>query len=63
MVDDGDLEPEDLCTVRNAWAAVGISPEGADVDCDGDPDVVGPDGDRDGVSDATDNCPAVWSSQ
>lgn len=45
----------DVCTVRNAYAAVEIGQQG-DADCDGVVDN-SDDGDADGVYDTTDNCP------
>lgn len=48
--------PADVCTVRNAWAAVEIGD--SDEDCDGIIDA-NDDSDNDGVFDDTDNCPAV----
>jgi len=49
----------DVCDVRNAWASVGIQECGADIDCDGIPDVNDPDVDDDNVADVYDNCPGV----
>jgi len=49
----------DVCDVRNAWASVGIQEGGADVDCDGIPDVNDPDVDDDNIADIYDNCPNV----
>jgi len=46
---------DDVCTVRNAWFAVGIG--APDLNCDGLED--GRDLDRDGVLDIFDNCPRV----
>jgi len=49
----------DVCTVRNAWASVGIID--GDADCDGVPDSLESDADNDGVPDAEDNCPLVFN--
>jgi Zn-dependent metalloprotease len=49
----------DVCSVRNALAAVGVGP--GDRECDGVEDVV--DLDRDGVDDRVDNCPALGNRQ
>jgi hypothetical protein len=58
-IGDGVLLPKftesDVCTVRNAWAAVGVG--GPDIDCDGDEDDI--DSDDDGLPDAFDNCPWI----
>lgn len=62
-----DWTDYDVCQVRNAWAAVRVSSFGfvfqADQDCDGVTDDLTGDNDGDGVSDQTDNCPAVVNSQ
>jgi Zn-dependent metalloprotease len=50
-----DFTNFDVCTVTNAWAAVGVGPK--DEDCDGQLDA-GSDGDGDGIWDG-DNCPDV----
>ena len=50
----------DACTVRNAFAAVGLG--SGDVDCDGTEDVIENDDDDDGVPDTKDNCPLQWNS-
>jgi cysteine-rich repeat protein len=51
--------PRRGCSVRNAFAAVGIRPETHQVDCDQDgiADAAQTDSDGDGVVDALDNCP------
>lgn len=49
----------DVCTVRNAYAAVGLG--WGDRDCDGQEDNVDPDQDGDGRPDASDNCPILWN--
>lgn len=46
--------PADACSVRNAYAAVGLG--APDAECDGVPDTVDPDDDNDGVPDSVDNC-------
>ena len=50
----------DVCSVRNAFAAVGLG--SGDIDCDGTDDAVESDDDDDGVPDAKDNCPLQWNS-
>lgn len=45
-----------VCSVRNAWAAVGVNQATADVDCDGTPDGSDNDSDGDGIRDGADNC-------
>jgi len=45
----------DVCSVGNAYAAVGFGQ--ADRDCDGEPDVRDPDDDGDRIGDSRDNCP------
>jgi len=54
-------DPMSLCSVRNAFAVVGIRPETLDSDCDADgvPDIEETDTDGDGIFDAVDNCPTV----
>jgi hypothetical protein len=47
----------DVCSVINAFGAVGLGD--ADRDCDGIPDRLDPDNDNDGTPDASDNCPSV----
>ncbi len=44
-----------VCQVRNAYAAVGLGV--GDVDCDGLPDTTDADNDNDGVLNGADNCP------
>ena len=51
---------EDLCNVRNAWASVGVLPQG-DKDCDGVLDNFDADDDGDGIPDSMDNCPDVFN--
>lgn len=46
---------DDLCSVRNAYGAVGIG--APDIACDGVTDDVDPDDDGDGEPDGEDNCP------
>ncbi|MDM8005821.1 MAG: thrombospondin type 3 repeat-containing protein [Phycisphaerae bacterium] len=48
------------CKIKNAFAAVGVCPEGADTDCDGNDDQYDQDADGDGVPNATDNCPHLF---
>jgi Thrombospondin type 3 repeat len=47
--------PSHVCSVRNAWAAVGIG--NGDADCDGVEDNQEPDNDNDSIPDGQDNCP------
>ena len=56
FVDEGlhGMSDEDVCSVKNAFAAVGIGPP--DFDCDGIDDDVDPDDDGDSVEDGRDNC-------
>ena len=49
-----DFTDQDVCSVVNAFAAVGLGP--TDVNCDGTEENWGPDGDNDGVNDPGDNC-------
>jgi len=50
----------DVCAVKNAWAAVGVAVEEADLDCDGRADAaIGDDSDADGTDDDDDNCPGA----
>jgi hypothetical protein len=49
----------DVCTVRNAYAAIGLG--GGDRDCDGVEDSLDPDQDGDGDPDTADNCLIVWN--
>ena len=49
----------DVCTIRNAWASVGIID--GDADCDGVPDSEESDADNDGIPDAEDNCPLAFN--
>jgi hypothetical protein len=51
--------PQDLCTVVNAYAVVGLSPQTSDADCDGEPDSVEADDDGDRIIDFWDNCPEI----
>jgi hypothetical protein len=52
-----DFSVRDACSVRNAYAAVGLAE--ADVDCDGKLDGADPDDDDDRVANKNDNCPGV----
>ncbi len=52
---------QDVCTVRNAWASVGVLAWG-DQDCDGITDDVD-DSDGDGINDGTDNCPTHFNPE
>jgi len=55
---------EDVCTVRNAYAATEIVPVGtADQDCDGAADQEDADDDGDLAPDSVDNCPIANPSQ
>jgi|GEM_PF-2485375 len=47
----------DCCSVKNAFAAVGVG--NPDVDCDGAEDIFDVDDDADGVADVSDNCPLI----
>lgn len=47
----------DLCSVRNAYAAVGLGT--GDADCDGRPDAFETDSDGDTIPDSRDSCPFV----
>ena len=49
----------DVCTILNAWAAVGIG--WGDSNCDGIPDK-GHDVDEDGIPNRIDNCPLKWNA-
>jgi Zn-dependent metalloprotease len=51
-----------VCSLRNAFGAVGYRSHEIDQDCDGVPDPGIPDYDGDGVPDAADNCPELFSS-
>ncbi len=59
FVADGSYSftPLHLCTVRNAYAAVGIPGASGDKECDGVLDAAAPDSDGDDWPDALDNCP------
>jgi hypothetical protein len=59
VVGSHNFGPEHVCSIANAWAAVGVSVSGADSDCDGTSDGSDSDDDNDGTSDANDNCPSV----
>jgi Thermolysin metallopeptidase, alpha-helical domain/Thermolysin metallopeptidase, catalytic domain/Thrombospondin type 3 repeat len=50
----GNFTLNDVCHVKDAYAAVGLG--SGDIDCDGQEDNVDPDNDGDGVSDGPDNC-------
>jgi hypothetical protein len=51
------ISNEDCCSVKNAFAAVGVG--NPDVDCDGAEDMFDVDDDADGVADVADNCPLI----
>lgn len=51
----------DVCSVMNAFAAVGYGD--SDVDCDGVLDNVDEDNDGDGIVDRSDNCPGVFNPE
>lgn len=51
-----DFTVQDVCSVKNAFASVGLGVELADRDCDGSSDNQDPDNDGDFVPDTTDNC-------
>jgi hypothetical protein len=53
--------PENVCVVKNAWAAVGVGE--ADVGCDGIPDPDVTDTDDDHIIDTLDNCPEIYNPQ
>lgn len=53
--DDGELSDANVCTVINAFYAVGMTDD-PDADCDGDEDSGEGDSDNDFVFDAVDNC-------
>ncbi len=57
----GDFVDRDVCSAQNAWAAVGVRADLADVDCDGLVDAEDPDPDGDAVPQAADNCPLRWN--
>ncbi|MCE7981937.1 MAG: hypothetical protein DYG89_12145 [Caldilinea sp. CFX5] len=48
---------QDACSVRNAYAAVGLTV--GDADCDGKPDLIDADSDNDGTANLKDNCPLL----
>jgi hypothetical protein len=48
---------QDACSVRNAYAAVGLTV--GDADCDGKPDLIDADSDSDGTANLQDNCPLI----
>ncbi len=50
---------QDVCSVINAYAAVGLGPR--DLNCDGQPDPKSPDSDGDSLEDLADNCPLVFN--
>ncbi len=50
---------QDVCAVKNAFAAVEIGSTSTDLDCDGTPNGGDTDDDNDGVKDTQDNCPGV----
>jgi Zn-dependent metalloprotease len=49
-----------MCSIKNAFAAVGVYPEGADTDCDGNEDQYDQDADGDGIPNYLDNCPHLF---
>lgn len=53
----------DVCQVKNAWAAVGVSEHLADADCDGIADEAEIDSDGDYSPDWEDNCPHIPNGQ
>ena len=53
----------DVCQVKNAWAAVGVSEHLADADCDGIADEAESDSDGDHSPDWDDNCPHIPNGQ
>ncbi|MCC7361042.1 MAG: M4 family metallopeptidase [Anaerolineales bacterium] len=53
--------PADLCSVRNAYAAVGLAMGDGDMDCDGIVDGPDNDLDGDGKADGQDNCTLVFN--
>jgi Zn-dependent metalloprotease len=54
----GGITREDICTIRNGWAAVGVGQ--GDSDCDGTEDARN-DLDGDFISNRIDNCPTVFN--
>jgi Zn-dependent metalloprotease len=63
LVDEGQLTANDLCQIRNAFAATEINTLFSDRDCDGTADITDPDQDNDGTPNARDNCPTVPNNQ
>lgn len=55
------FDANDDCSVANAFASVGVSVSGGDIDCDGTADGGDGDDDNDGTSDGNDNCP-MWGN-
>lgn len=53
----------DVCQVKNAWAAIGVSEHLADADCDGVADQAESDSDGDHSPDWDDNCPHIPNGQ
>jgi len=56
----GTFTAADVCSVKNAYAAVGLGT--GDADCDGKDDSTETDNDNDGVSDGNDNCPNLFNA-
>jgi Leucine-rich repeat (LRR) protein/Zn-dependent metalloprotease len=54
-----DKRYDEACSVRNAYAAVGIG--SGDINCDGEEDNVDPDADGDWVPNVRDNCPVKFN--
>ena len=54
---------DDVCQVKNAWAAVGVYEHLGDADCDGIADEEESDSDGDHVPDRDDNCPHIPNGQ
>ena len=60
LVAKGTFTAANLCSVKNAYAAVGLG--SGDADCDGKDDSTETDNDNDGYSDGNDNCPNLFNS-
>jgi Zn-dependent metalloprotease len=56
----GTFTAANVCSVKNAYAAVGLG--AGDADCDGNDDSTDSDNDNDGYSDGNDNCPNLFNS-
>ncbi len=54
-----DKKYDEACSVRNAYAAVGIG--SGDINCDGEEDNIDPDADGDWVPNVRDNCPVKFN--